>query len=100
MDVNPVRANPRVTRCHRELVMRAPYVRTGLLLALLLLLGLALQPYIERVLFAATTPRAVQFRGQLSDAERSTIEIFEKVSPSVVQVAAQRASSNLVEEDE
>src|SRR3954464_5809705 len=80
--------------------MRAPYVRTGLLLALLLLLGLAAQPYIERVLFAATTPRPVQFRGQLADAERSTIEIFEKVSPSVVQVAAQWASSNLVAEDE
>ncbi len=80
--------------------MRAPYLRTGLLLALLLFLGLAAQPYIERVLFAATTPRPVQFRGQLADAERSTIEIFEKVSPSVVQVAAQRASSNLVAEDE
>jgi S1-C subfamily serine protease len=80
--------------------VRAPFVRIGLLLALLLLLTLAAQPYIERLLFAATTPRAVQFRGQLSDAERSTIEIFEKVSPSVVQVAAQRASPNPMVEDD
>jgi 2-alkenal reductase len=36
----------------------------------------------------------------LSEAERSTIEIFEKVSPSVVQVAAQRTSPSLVVEDD
>jgi 2-alkenal reductase len=72
----------------------------GLLVALVLALAFVAQPYIERVLFAATTPRPVQSRGQLSESERSTIEIFEKVSPSVVQVAAQRtATSALVEDD-
>lgn len=83
-----------------EPIMRTPYVRMGLLVALLLALAFVGQPYIERVLFAATTPRPVQSRGQLSESERSTIEIFEKVSPSVVQVAAQRTATNpLVEED-
>jgi S1-C subfamily serine protease len=44
--------------------------------------------------------RAVEQRGPLSDAERANIEIFEKVSPSVVQVAAQSAANPLSEETE
>src|SRR5689334_10815536 len=80
--------------------MRTSFLRTGLLVAVLLALALVAQPYIERVLFAATTPKAIQSRGELSDAERSAIEIFEKVSPSVVQVAIQRASTNPLVEDE
>jgi S1-C subfamily serine protease len=46
------------------------------------------------------TARAVEQRGPLSDAERANIEIFEKVSPSVVQVAAQSAANPLSEETE
>jgi 2-alkenal reductase len=37
--------------------------------------------------------RAVEQRGPLSDAERANIEIFERVSPSVVQVASQSAAN-------
>src|SRR5262249_50041085 len=37
--------------------------------------------------------RSVEQRGPLSDAERANIEIFERVSPSVVQVASQSASN-------
>src|SRR5262249_49795442 len=44
------------------------------------------QPYVNRLLFSASTPRAVEPRGSLSDIERVSIEIFERVSPSVVQV--------------
>lgn len=44
--------------------------------------------------------RAVEQRGPLSDAERANIEIFEKVSPSVVQVVAQSAANPLTEESE
>jgi len=44
--------------------------------------------------------RAVEQRGPLSDAERANIEMFERVSPSVVQVAAQSASNPLSEESE
>jgi S1-C subfamily serine protease len=46
----------------------------------------AIQPYVDRLLFSASAPRAIEPRGQLSDIERSTIEVFERVSPSVVQV--------------
>ena len=34
--------------------------------------------------------RSVDQRGPLSDSERATIELFERVSPSVVQVADAR----------
>src|SRR5262250_237536 len=44
------------------------------------------QPYVDRLLFSASTPRAVQPRGNLAEIERTSIEIFEHASPSVVQV--------------
>jgi S1-C subfamily serine protease len=44
------------------------------------------QPYVDRWLFSASTPRTVEPRGSLSDIERTSIEIFEHASPSVVQV--------------
>jgi S1-C subfamily serine protease len=48
---------------------------------------------------ATPVARAVEPRGALSEAERGTIEIFERVSPSVVQVAA-RSGANPISEDE
>ena len=47
-----------------------------------------------------TSARAVDQRGPLSDAERANIELFERVSPSVVQVAARSAAANPLDEDE
>lgn len=41
-----------------------------------------------------TSARSVDQRGPLSDVERGNIELFERVSPSVVQVVARAASSN------
>src|SRR5215831_14652051 len=59
------------------------------LIALLVALGVYVgQPYVDRLLFSASTSRAVEPRGSLSDLERSTIALFEHVSPSVVQVVA------------
>src|SRR5215813_3658186 len=58
-----------------------------ILAGILIALGIfALRPYIEYRLYAATTPRPVEPRGDLADFERTTIAIFERVSPSVVQV--------------
>src|SRR3979411_3539093 len=45
------------------------------------------------------TARAVEQRGPLSDAERANIEIFEKVSPSVVQVVAAQSTANPLSEE-
>jgi 2-alkenal reductase len=47
-----------------------------------------------------TAARTVDQRGPLSDAERANIELFERVSPSVVQVAARSAAANPLDEDE
>ena len=79
--------------------MRVRLAQIGLALALVMLAIIAAQPYAERILFASTTPRSVEPRGSLSDVERSTIAIFEQVSPSVVQVAARTASAGSLMED-
>ena len=47
-----------------------------------------------------TVARTVDQRGPLSDAERANIELFERVSPSVVQVVARSSASNPLDEDE
>jgi S1-C subfamily serine protease len=65
------------------------FIVVGLLIVLAVYVG---QPYVDRLLFSASTPRAVAPRGNLSDLERSTIELFEHVSPSVVQVVARAAA--------
>ncbi|HEY7242696.1 MAG TPA: trypsin-like peptidase domain-containing protein [Xanthobacteraceae bacterium] len=58
-----------------------------LIIAILIVLGVYIaQPYLDRFLYSASTPRAIEPRGTLSELERSTIQLFEKVSPSVVQV--------------
>jgi S1-C subfamily serine protease len=64
-----------------------------LVLALLLAIGAyVIHPTITRLMYSASTPRAVEPRGNLSELERSTIELFERVSPSVVQVVGRTAA--------
>ena len=43
--------------------------------------------------------RGIALRGSLPEIERSTIALFERVSPSVVQVAARSAPNAFIEED-
>jgi 2-alkenal reductase len=58
-----------------------------LIVVLVVVLGIYIaQPYIDRMLYSASTPRAIEPRGNLSELERTTVELFERVSPSVVQV--------------
>jgi 2-alkenal reductase len=62
------------------------------IIALLLVVGVYLaQPYFDRLLFSASTSRTVEPRGALADIERTSIELFERASPSVVQVVGARA---------
>jgi S1-C subfamily serine protease len=49
--------------------------------------------------WTGSNARAVEQRGPLSDAERANIEIFEKVSPSVVQVVAAQSTANPLSEE-
>src|SRR3981189_3228896 len=57
-----------------------------MVLLLIVLISVTIRPYIEYQLYAATTPRQVEARGSLADYEKSAIEVFERVSPSVVHI--------------
>ena len=64
------------------------------IVALLLVVGVYIaQPYFDRLLFSASTSRTVEPRGALADIERTSIELFERASPSVVQVVGARAGA-------
>jgi S1-C subfamily serine protease len=78
------------------------------LIAVLTLLALSVaQPYISQLLptdtlpraVEATTPRPVEAPADLSDTEKSIIALFERVSPSVVQVVGRQGGRNIFEED-
>ena len=60
--------------------------RFVLLGILLVLAVIAARPYVADRLYSATASRPIEPRGNLADYERDTIEIFDRVSPSVVQV--------------
>jgi 2-alkenal reductase len=79
--------------------VRSRSARLALILALILLGLMTARPYLERAIFAASTPRSIEPRGSLSELERSTIAIFDQVSISVVQVAAQTASAGPLADD-
>ena len=79
--------------------MRLRFTQLTLALISILLFFIAAQPYIERILYASTTPRTVEPRSSLSDFEASTTALFERASPSVVQVAARPASGVSLLED-
>ena len=71
--------------------MNSRFVRAALI-GLLVLLGIiAAQPYVLRLL--SGQPRIIQPRGDLASAEKTAIELFERLSPSVVQVAGVHARS-------
>ena len=70
--------------------MESRFARIVLIIALILFGLYIAQPEIDRLFFSATTPRTVVPRANLSDLERSTIELFERDSPSVVQSLARR----------
>jgi S1-C subfamily serine protease len=57
-------------------------------------------PHVDRLLYSATTPRPVEPRGNLSELERSTIELFEHASPSVVQVVGRAGRPEMTTEGE
>src|SRR5882757_590982 len=68
-----------------------------------IILGLAAlfaaRPYIDYQLYAATNPRSIEPRGDLADYERATIALFERVSPSVVQVVGRGAETGTTREE-
>jgi S1-C subfamily serine protease len=67
--------------------MRDRFLRALLLVLLAIVIVVVARPYIDEALFAAKTPRPVEARGDLAEIERLNIEIFQRASPSVVQIA-------------
>ena len=66
--------------------MESRFNRLVLTSILVLLIVIAARPYVVERLYSATQPLPVEPRGDLANYERSTIAIFNRVSPSVVQV--------------
>src|SRR5262249_52977086 len=95
-----VRLRPRSCRdFHRvELNMDRRFLRAALIGLLVLLAIIAAQPYVLRLL--SGKPQTVQPRGELASAEKTAIELFERLSPSVVQVAGMHATSAFSAEEE
>jgi|ERR1043165_5697618 hypothetical protein len=71
----------------------ARLLRTALLAMAAVAIALVATPYLRQHFFAATAPRTIEPRGELASFERSTIELFERSSPGVVQVVSQRQNS-------
>jgi hypothetical protein len=74
--------------------MTSRFFRFAVLFVLLLLTAQVVQPYIFRLMYSATTPKIVVPRGNLSEAEQSTIALFDRVSPSVVQVVGRQSGES------
>jgi 2-alkenal reductase len=70
-------------------------IRTLLIVIIIVLGFIAVQPLVERRLYSATTPRPIEPRGTLAEFERTTVEIFDRVSPSVVHVAMLASAGEL-----
>ncbi|MBF9196038.1 S1C family serine protease [Microvirga terrestris] len=62
--------------------------RIIMLVVAVLLAILVLQPYVNSYFTSAREPRPIAARGDLAEFERTTIQVFETVAPSVVQVVA------------
>ncbi|WP_183435315.1 S1C family serine protease [Methylobacterium sp. R2-1] len=78
------------------------FVRIALGVTLGLLIAFVAQPYILAFLYSADAPRSVTARGDLSSAEKTTVDLFARASPSVVHVFAQAAAQGraLMEPDD
>src|SRR5215207_7544509 len=71
-------------------------MRFALLALVVLFAGYVAEPYVTRFFLVAETPRPVVARGDLAEAERSTVELFQRVSPSVVHVFARPSGRELM----
>jgi S1-C subfamily serine protease len=80
------KAHCRDGRISAEAIMENRSNRFILLAIAVLLAIIAARPYVFDRMYSATEPRPVDARGDLAQYERATIGIFDRVSPSVVQV--------------
>lgn len=71
--------------------MTSRLIRIATVWLLLLATAWVAEPYVIAFCAAATSPRAITPRGELTEAEQTMIKVFQTASPSVVHVFA-RAS--------
>jgi 2-alkenal reductase len=72
----------------------------SLLIALALVVGLfAFEPQLRQFFYAANEPRTIAPRGALADFEQTSVALFERVSPSVVQVVVPRSQGSFSESE-
>jgi S1-C subfamily serine protease len=86
-------------RASEEKNMNGRFFRFAIVIVLVLLAAAVGQPYVMRLLSSDTVPRPVAARGNLSDAERSIVALFEHVSPSVVQVVGRQGGSSVSDDE-
>jgi 2-alkenal reductase len=80
--------------------MGNPTARLVLVAIFGILAYVVLRPVLDTRMHSAVTPRAVEARGNLADFERTTIDIFERVSPSVVQVVGRAGNAGALGAEE
>jgi 2-alkenal reductase len=72
----------------------SPLFQRFLPFAVLVLVGaFVAEPYLRDFVYTAPAPRPIEPRAELSDFERSTISVFDRDSPSVVQIAGEVTSA-------
>jgi 2-alkenal reductase len=76
------------------------FIRIALIVVLVLLAAFVAEPYIARFLYSENVPRTVTPRGDLAQSEETTIDLFQRTSPSVVHVFAQPDPRRLIEPDD
>jgi 2-alkenal reductase len=70
------------------------FSRFVLFAVLVLIAAFVAEPYLRDFVYTAPTPRPIEPRAELSDFERSTIAVFDRDSPSVVQIAGEVTSAD------
>lgn len=75
--------------------MKNRFLGIAIIWLLLLATAFVAEPYFVAWRFSATSPRTITSRADLTDTERTTIKLFQTVSPSVVYIFAQTNSQNL-----
>jgi 2-alkenal reductase len=80
--------------------MTSRFFRFAILFVLLLLMAQVAQPYIFRLMYSETAPKLVVPRETLSEAEQATIALFDRVSPSVVQVVGRQSGESAFDDTE
>ena len=71
------------------------FTRIAVFWGLVLATAFAAEPYLANWRFSATAPRTITPRASLTEAEQTTIKLFEAVSPSVVYVFARAKPETL-----